>query len=50
MVRGLPVAEPLPVGAGPSGSPSSTDKVSAGRWLACTVAPCPPMGAMPSVM
>lgn len=40
----------LLVGADPPGSPSSTDKGSAGRWLADTMALCPPMGAVPSVM
>ena len=34
----------------PSREPAPTEEGSAGRWLADTVAWCPPMGAVPSVM
>ena len=50
VVRGLPKAGPFLMGTDPPGSLSPTDTGSVGRWLACTVAGCPPMGSAPSMM
>ena len=53
--EGMVVGGLLGVWATPGGrrspwQPSPAGKGSAGRWLANTVARCPPMGAVPSVM